>query len=308
MSSLPRPLLARARVQQGLVTVGELDACGVVGRSRSRAVHAGLLVPVHRGVYRIASHEITFEQRCLAAFLAAPDAVISGPSAGRLYGLRKTGTNDVHVLAGRTINLPGVVSHRTNLLGSNDVVDHGRLRILRPARLVCDLAIFLSDDDLESVIEQVLRRRMTSLSVLRSVARSFMACGRNGTSRLARVLDSRPDWIRPPDSDLEVRVLRALRGSGLDVRPQVPVLLDDGSIVHIDVADPSTRFGVEIDHIEWHGGRLDVQYDKIRDRALMRLGWIVPRVTDDDLRHRFAQTIDQVVEIARVAGAKVAAV
>lgn len=299
MQPIPRSLIAQAREQHGLLTLADLAGAGFSERQRRRYVADGQLTKIHRGVFRVASHSDSFEQRCLAACLAAPDGALSGPTAGRLYGLRKCNGNDIHFISRHKLELVGVVAHRTNLLVDGDIQQRGALRLLRPARLACDLARFLDDDDLESVIEQMLDRKLIRLATVRDLARDFIRSGRDGAARLARVLDARPGWRRPVDSDLELLLLRSLHAAGLDLIPQFPVLLDEGRRVYLDLADPTLRFGVEVDHVTWHGGRLDAQRDKARDRSLMRLGWITPRVTDDDIRLRLAATTDQLVAIAR---------
>jgi very-short-patch-repair endonuclease len=297
MFVLPRQLHAAARTQFGLVTVEQLNQAGVQGRHRMAAFYEGQLVPLHDGVYRLASHPASFEQRCLAAVLAAPGACLSGPTAGRLYGFRKVYTNDVHLLARRAIELTGVVAHRSVFLRPSDVTARGQLRILRPARLICDLARFLSDEDLESVIEQALDRSLIDMRLLREIARLFARPGRDGSTRLVRVLDHRADWLRPAESHLEVALSRSLRSRGIELVPQYTVELDDGTVARLDLAVPELRFGVEIDHVTWHGGRLDVQRDKQRDRRLMLLSWTVARVSDDDVTHRLATTTDELVGI-----------
>jgi very-short-patch-repair endonuclease len=298
MKTVPHDLLALARERHGLVTAAELTRFGIVGRPRSQLLSAGFLVPLHRGVYRIASHADSFEQRCLAACLAAPDAAISGPSAGRLWGLRKVHTDDVHLIARRTVKLERVSVHRTGLLGPFDVTERFGIRVLRPIRLLCDLAAHLDEAALESVIEQLLDRRLASIPSVRAAAGRFRARGRPGSLRLGRVLESRPAWLKPADSDLEVRIWRALAERGVRLDRQVPVLLDEGTTVHLDLGDSESRFAVEVDHVTWHGGRLDAQRDKRRDRMLARLGWTVVRVTDEDVGQRFAATVDEVVAIA----------
>lgn len=298
MQPFPRSLLAVARSQHGLIRTDDFRAHGVSQRQRSTALASGAIAVVHRGVYRLSSHEVTFEQRCLAACLAAPDAALSGPTAGRLFGLRKLATTDVHLIARRTIHLDGVVAHRTVLLDALDVQDRGLLRILRPARLACDLAAYVDDDDLESVIEQMLERRLVQLATLRQVARRFVACGREGSARIARVLDGRPTWRRPVGSDIELRLQRALERAGLRVVTQHRLILDSGALIALDLAELDLRFGIEVDHSTWHGGRLEVQRDKRRDREAMRLGWTIARVTDDDVEHRLNSTVDQLTAIA----------
>ncbi len=298
MKPLPRPLLSRARDQRGLLTIEQLSRSSVSSRARSELLTSGMIVPVHRGVYRLASHDSSFEQRCLAACLAAPDAAISGPSAGRLWDLRKMRTDDIHLLAGRRIKLDGVTAHRSDLLAATDVEHRGGLRLLRPHRLACDLAWFLGDEDFESVIEQMLDRRLITVASLRSTVRRFVAPGRPGSDRLARVVDARPAWRKPVDSDLELRVWRALAERGVEMVRQHRVRLDDGAVVFLDLADVESRFAVEVDHVTWHGGRLDAQADKRRDRGMSRLGWLVSRVTDLDLSEHFAATMTELADIA----------
>jgi very-short-patch-repair endonuclease len=297
MADLPRPLLAIARSQRGLLTASDLQSHAVGRRARTDMVASGMLVAVHKGVYRVGSHPTTFEQRCEAALLFAPDAVVSGPTAGRLWGLRKVMTDDVHVLAKRTIHLREISAHTTDLLGDSDITERHGLRVLRPPRLLCDLAWHLDDAALESVFEQMLERGMLSIDAARRAARAFCTRGRPGSVRLARVLDGRPAWLRPVDSDVELRLWRALADAGLPMERQFRVELDSG-IVYLDLAEPALRFGIEVDHVTWHAGRLDVQRDKRRDRELTRHRWTICRVTDADVEDHLHDTVRQLAGIA----------
>ena len=301
-SVVPPEVLAHARAQYGLVTLAQLDAAGVGRRRRSDLRSAHFLESVHRGVYRLGSHDVGFEQSCLAACLALPDAVVSGPSAGRLMGLRRMPTGLVHVMA-RTARtqLADVVMHRTTMLGHIDWMrrDDG-IRLLRPVRLAADLARFLDDHDLESVIEQMIDRGLVSVPALHACGRRLAACGRDGHRRFARVLDARPTWNKPKDSNLEVRLFRALASRGVVLETQVRIDLGGGHWLHLDGADRSRRFGIEVDHVTWHGGRLATQRDKWRDRQLMRIGWLVARVTDEDVDQRLATTVNELCEIYRL--------
>lgn len=295
MKPLARELLALARTQRGVVSAADLERFNVVGRARSTLLHTGQLVALHKGVYRFAVTGDSFEQRCVAACVAAPHAVLSGPTAGRWWGLRRVFTEDVHLISRRGIRLDGVAVHRTDLLAPSDVATRFGLPVLAPLRLLCDLAWHLDDAGLESVFEQLLDRELLTVPSARGAAVRFAARGRPGTVRLFRVLDSRPDWLAPADSDLEVRLWRALADRGVLLERQVPVRLDSGVLIHLDLADPGLRFGIEVDHVTWHGGRLDAQRDKRRDRDVARVGWTVLRVPDDDIRQRLAATAEDLI-------------
>lgn len=298
MRPFPRDLTAMARNQHGLVTAEQLDAHRIVGRARSTALRSATLVTIHRGVYRFATHPVSFEQRCAAALLAVPHAVLSGPTAARFWGLRKVASEDVHVISHATISLEGVHPHKTDLLARGDWVERSGMRVLAPTRLLCDLAWHLDDAALESVFEQMLSRHMLTVSSARAQARRFRRKGRPGSRSLGRMLDGRPEWLRPVDSDLELRLWRALAGRSADFDRQVPLTLDSGTTIRFDLADRVRKFAIEVDHVTWHGGRLETQADKRRDREVGRLGWMVSRVTDEDLDQRWSETIDQLIEIS----------
>lgn len=304
MKPLSRQILASARAQDGIVTAEQLKLGGIVGRERCTALDSGLLVPVHRGIYALGGQSISFRQRCQAALLAAPGSALSGPTAGRFWSLRKVRTDEVHLIARRGFNLDGVAAHRTDLLGPGDIVQQDGCAVLRPSRLLCDLAWHLGEAELESVYEQMLDRGLVSVALARAAARRFVAPGRPGSVRLVRVLDARAAWLRPVDSDYELVLFRALAERGLRLDRQVRIVLDTGVAIHVDLGDPLSRFGIEVDHVTYHGGRLDVQADKRRDREVARLGWTISRVTDDDINNRLMETVDQLIDIASVVGAR----
>lgn len=302
MYSLPPSVLRLLRLQRGIVSLEQLAEHGVSEAQRQRLVRDGVLRVVHRGVYATTAVELSLDALCLAACLAAPELVISGKTAARLMGLRNAFTSDVRgmVLQGHgPTRLDGVVVHRTKELDfARDVTtrDDG-VRLLRPARLGFHLAQSLDDLGFESVIEQMIDRKLCSIPQFFDAGRRLRRAGRDGSARFARVLAKRPAWAKPKDSDDEVRVLRALADRGIVLVPQFRLELPDGTPIHLDGGDARRRFGVEVDHITWHGGRLNSSYDKWRDRQTDRLGWTIPRVTDEDLKLRWASTINDLVEI-----------
>jgi hypothetical protein len=300
MSQLPSAVLDVARRQHGVVTAEQLSSHGVSTYRRRRLLQSGMFVSVHPGVYRLASAAATLEARCAAACLAVPGVVISGPTAARLSNIRHMSGDDVHAMVNRTyLHLDGVVVHRTTELHpTHDVVVRGDgIRVLALPRLVFDLARFVDDDVLETVIEQLLQRKITNIPRLFAAGRRLRRPGRDGTARFRRVLDRRPMWAKPKHSDLEVQLLRALRARGIDLVPQLPLTLPNGQRIRLDGGDPRRRFGVEVDHVTWHGGRVDQQHDKWRDRQCARIGWYVGRVTDEDVDRRLAATVDDLVAI-----------
>lgn len=299
MSTFTPALNLLIRRQHSVVSAEQLEIHGITRQRRRTVFGNGVFDVVHRGVYILASAEHTIEARSVAACLANPRLVICGPTAGRIYRLRKMFGDDVHAMALNACpQLDGVVTHRTNRLSAEDIeVRPDGIRILRAPRLTHNLADHLDDQGFESVIEQLLDRRAVTIPQLFAADRALRQRGRDGAARFARVLSKRPAFAKPKNSDLEVRVLGALARRGILLVPQYEITLPDGSVIHPDGGDPSRRFGVEVDHVTWHGGRARSQYDKWRDRQTSRMGGVIPRVTDEDLRSRFHAMINELVEL-----------
>ena len=302
MPTMSHTLAATVAVRHGIVTHAELSADGVTHHAVRRLVERGMLVAVHKRVYRFATSPDTFESRCAAACAADPFAIVSGVAAARLWEFRHTWRPDVpHLLVGhdRTPVTRGVVLRRSNVINDVDVVERrDGIRVASPPRAWFDCARDVDDGRFERLTEWVLDQHCT-VPTLWDTARRLQARGRPGLARVKRVMEARDDWQKPAGSGLELRVLKALERRGIRLIRQYPLRLVDGTTIHPDGADPSIRWALEIDHVTWHGGRLDAQYDKRRDRAVRLAGWQVERVTDLELADGFTVVIEQLVALHR---------
>lgn len=303
MVPLSTALTALVARRHGIVTRAELLADGVTTDAVRRAVTAGALVPVHRSTYRVATSPDTLESRCAAASLADPHAVVTGPAAASLWHfrhVRRPIVPTVLLAHDRTTVSSSTILRRTNVLESCDVVERDDgIRVASPERTWFDCARDLDDRRFEALTEWVIDHHC-SVPRLWHTLRRLQGKGRTGVGRVRRVLSQRATWQRPAGSGLELRVLTALEAAGLPtlVR-QHPIRLRDGSLVHPDGAVPPVRWAIEVDHVTWHGGRADAQYDKMRDRRLRRIGWTVERVTDQELADDFDGAIAEIVDLYR---------
>lgn len=310
MATISKKLAELVARRHGIVTHDELLADSHTRNSVRRLVRSGLLVVEHQHVYRLATSPDTFEARCAAASAADPSALVSGIAAARLWQCRHVWRCDVpHMLVAhdRTPITRGVVIRRSNVIADEDVVqrDDG-IRVASPPRAWFDCARDLDDQRFERVTEWVLDKH-TTMPTLWRTARRLQARGRPGLARVKRVMAQRADWQKPAGSAIELRVLNTLEARGVVLVRQYPLLLASGATIHPDGADPGFRWAVEIDHVEWHGGRLDAQYDKTRDRQARLIGWQVERVTDQELRENFQVVIDQLVALHRQRAAEILA-
>ena len=301
MAHLSPPLATLVAACQGIVTARQLLADGWSRNAIRYQVESGGLIGVHDGVYRIATSPDTFEARCVAACAADPSVVVTGPAAARLWDFRHVFRPEVPIVLVEHDRSPiakGVVLRRTNVLDRSDWVERNDgVRVASPVRAWIDCARDLDDERFERLTEHVLDR-FASVPTIWSMARRMSARGRPGMARVKRVLSQREPWQKPAGSGLELKVLKALEARGVTglVR-QHPIRLRNGVVVHPDGALPAIRWAVEIDHVEWHGGRFETQDDKGRDRQLRRIHWQVDRITDQEIRERFAASIDELVEL-----------
>lgn len=301
MRQISGPLAAIIANQHGIVDRRSLTNDLLDRSDIARLVSSDRLVVVHRGVYRVATSPDTFESRCVAACLADPTGVITGRAAARLWSFRHVRrTDDPDLLVAHHSNSisRGVRLRRTNVLSVEDAVTRAdSIRVAAPPRAWFDLAAELDDERFEMLTEHVIANHGQVPTLWRTVRR-LETPGRSGLARVRRVLSSRPVWQKPAGSGLELSVLKALEHAGVpEMVRQHRIRLDNGTTIHPDGAIPELRWAIEVDHITWHGGRFDAQYDKSRDRAARRSGWQVERITDAALRADFVREIAAVVEM-----------
>jgi len=189
-----------------------------------RAVRAGRLRPVFRGVYAPGHVALRREGWWMAALLACgPGSALSHRSAATLLGLRPDATWPIEVATtgGRGRKRERVVAHRI-LLREHEAMVRDGLRVTTPARTLVDLAARLDPPlaargDRTRAGPGTLRRRRDPRR-----ARASAAAARHPPAR-------RPDRARAtrrgqPRSHLERLFLSLVRSSGLP-RPEVNSLI-----------------------------------------------------------------------------------
>jgi hypothetical protein len=286
MPSFSAELAQHFRTHCGIAGRQTLLALGLSPSTIKTLLRSGELVRSHEGVYRSAAWPDDLLSQCAAMCAADDRVVVCCGGAAQLWQYRRCTDVGVHLTTtatGRTF-AGQVVVHRCSVMPPGHI--HHRpdgIRVTSPARSVFDLSRHLSPLDLESVIEQGLRRRQFDMPTLYEVGRLLCRPGRGGSELFARVIGSRPAWRRPTDSHPELALLIELRRHGVHLQTQVALRLPNGHTIHPDLGDPNTGFYIEVDDHEWHGGRLAATYDVGRDRQIRLSGARIERVSTDEI-------------------------
>jgi very-short-patch-repair endonuclease len=270
-----------AAKQHGLVSRPQAIATGLTTRQVQARVTAGLLVAVHRGVYRMAGAPPTPSQVLLAAcFAGGEGAVASHRSAAaiwRLRGVERPQCPEITVHGTSSVHVRAVVVHRTSRLRSPDVGMRDGIPATSVPRTLLDLGA-VAPWLVEAAMEDALFRGLTTPGSLRRVLDRVGASGRNGTAVLSALAEARTPGQAPTESPLEDAIVGVLRRHGLPepVR-QHRVRTSGGRTLRLDLAYPDIKLAIEADGRIWHSGRADFARDRARTNVLAGLGWTLLR-------------------------------
>ena len=242
----------------------------------------------------------------MAACLAlGPETVASHRSAAYLLDLDgiDNATVEVSVPANGRSHLNGAVVHRVKSIPR---CDRGLIRgipITNASRTLIDLDAVVKEETLELAVEDVLRRRITSVARLEWRLNDLCSRGRGGCGSLRHLLDQRVG-DGPTENPLETKLTRAIRKSSLP-KPRRQFEVKDGAsvVARVDFAYPHERIAVEADGFRWHTSRPDWERDLQRRNDLQRLDWILIHVTDNGLRRGSGAVVAEIEAALRLRGA-----
>lgn len=264
--------------QYGVVARRQLLALGVTPAMLRSRLGAGVLIPLHRGIYAVGHRRLRREGGLAAILWAGPGAVLSHREAAALHGLRKSDRPRVDVTTthrGRR-GAQGVELHRTTLLGLDDVTEVAGIPVTTVARTLVDLATVVPPEGVATALrelEAAMRRTRTRRGRSHAALERALAERRQRGTQLTR-------------SVLEDRFLRLCEVHGLP-RPRANFHIDG---VEVDACWPARRLVVELDGWARHRDRHAFQRDRTEANELTRAGWRVLRFTHDDVVRRPAPT------------------
>jgi hypothetical protein len=282
--------MTQLRRQRGIVTRGQfLELEGVSRSAVQRATKAGWMIPFTTNTLRIASAPDSFSARCQAVTLEV-DGVgyLSGQTAARIYGLRQMTTARLEVMIphGRRLALPswGMVRRTSWYSATDRNPTRTDLAVAAPLRMLFSLAATFNQYRFERAAEDAWHLELVSPAEARAYLELHRCRGKDGVRRMEIWLERALPRERPSQSGLELDFLDVIERIGLPAPTrQHPLTLIDGEVVHIDIAWPSIRLGIEPGAMWWHGGDEGQRRDQARDVACGEVGWQILRF-DDRLR------------------------
>ncbi|MGH9040233.1 MAG: DUF559 domain-containing protein [Acidimicrobiia bacterium] len=301
MNSLDLAILERAGTQLNIITIAELYELGCTSR-QVEVRRGGLLLPLHRGVYRTAGAGPSFESDVLAACWAV-GGWASGRCAGALFRLRRVtaGQPEIVVTRSHVPKLRGALVRSARGLTLSDVSTIGIIPVTVPARTLLDMA-GAAPHVLEGALNDALLRRITSLVALeRLLARPGMS-RRPGAGALAALVARFRDGRLPTQSELEDDLLALLRRFSLPEPAQQHEVPRPGRpSFWLDLAYPELMVGVEADGDRYHSSPTERARGRRRDASLAVLGWTVLHFGREEITRTPAEVAAQVDAVLRAA-------
>jgi hypothetical protein len=236
---------------------------------RTRALRA-----VRLGVYATFGSVRDWRQDLMAAVLHyGDDAIASHASAARLweYVHRPEDALELTLMAGFTPRQRGL--HRTTILPDEDRAVVSDIPCTSFERTLCDCTTLLSPFQLGRVLDDGLRRGVTSLSKLEQCAARLDSGPGRKLTIIKELLAHRGTAFNPGGSASELHVLQVIRDAGLPEPVQQHPVWANGHRYVVDFAWPHQRVCAEYYGLAVHSGASSVAYDNQRLTDLVGVGW-----------------------------------
>jgi hypothetical protein len=292
--------------QHGVAAVKQLVEFGLSESTIKRARARGVVSMVVPGVVRLVGFAETFESRAMALLLlTSPKTFLSGPTAAALRGLRGMPRSRVE------LTLPELERPRRRPPWAKfvyaswiqpevdfDVWPSG-LRVATPLRMLFGLAGQFNQYRFERAAEDAWHLGLVTPPEAWEYLAQVRRSGRGGVTRFETWLRRTDCQKSPSATGLELDVVDLIRRAGLpEPERQHPLTLRNGITIHIDLAWPDVRLGIEPGHSWWHGGDQRSRADQARIRGCSALGWLIIPYDESAPDHGEA-IVNELVEIYR---------
>jgi very-short-patch-repair endonuclease len=236
-----------------------------------------------------------------AALLAKPNAIAAGRSAAHLHQFPGFSQTRPVIMVGLQVSARSSMAKVIRSQRFDDVTTIRRRGFLvsSEAETVMTLARELSEERLETLVDELLARGSCSVEELATVADA--SDGVPGVPKLRRIASHRlADAYQPPTSELERLLYRILDDPRLPrYERQMPIRYR-GARATVDACISPWRLIVEGDGRRWHTRKADMERDRLRDNEAVAHGYAVLRFTYEVLRDTPESVVDTVLRTGRV--------
>ena len=271
----------RAGIQWGAIGHEQLLRLGLSRSAILRSVKSGRLHERYPGVYTVGHTSLPIEGELVAALLAAgPGAVLSHATAAWWWSLipAPPAVIEVSVPHGRRTRVDGVKIHRRRRF---DTTRHRRFPITTGIQTLLDYASGHSIAEVKRALAQAEYHHQFDVERLRPA----LGRGRPGAATLRQAVALHQPELARTRSWLEAVFLELCQELGL------PTPLTN-ELFHgflIDAMWRDRRLAVELDGLQGHRTRAQLERDHERDLMLRRHGFVVLRYTAHQLKYQRAE-------------------
>ncbi len=287
--SLYDDVAAVAVTQHGCITLDQLRSLGLARGHIRAMVGSGFLRRRALGVFTVVGSPPSWHQAVMTEVLTGgPQALASQRAASALWQLDRFRQGSIDVVSTRwTRRRSGTASrHETADLPGRDRSVADGIPVTSPARTLIDMGRFVGAHRLGNMLDDAVRRDLTSYEEVYERFRELAKSGRNGITTMRRVLAERPCGAPPPGSAFELTVKRLLMRAGLpEPVLQHPVVAGEFRFL-LDLSWPDRMVAVECEGFQFHRTPDQLAWDEFRRNRLALQGWMVlgyawVRVRDD---------------------------
>jgi len=287
-----RALAQVARRQRGLVCRTQLGDLGFSDPQIRRLLRDDWLIRIHHNVFAVGHRHLSDRAHLLAAvFTFNSQAFLSHRTAAAVWGLRAVNVRSIEVTVpgsgGR--RREGLTVHRTDAEPDPaDVRMHVDLRVSSVPRMLVELAGRETPPELERLVTTAVQKRLLRPDAHDGRATIEAALERHARyPGMAKLTAALATYRRTEShkSKLELAFDRIIAQ-----HPEIP---DPQRNINIDVWEvdrfwPEHRLAVELDGRPYHIAVKEMERDRVKDAALLRLGFTPLRFTDFRVEHDVA--------------------
>jgi hypothetical protein len=259
---------------------------GITVMEIRRRVQKGLLIPRHRGVYRVGHAAPSIEADFIAAVKACgKGAVLSGRAGGYLLGLLKGASPRPEVTTPTERRVKGIKTRRCRSLDRRDVIVFRGIPVTSVPRTLVDLAAVLDEEELARACHEAGVRFRTAPRHVEAALRPNSP----GARRLRAVMRGE---VPVTLGEMERVFFEALREAGLPL-PETNRAADGR---RVDCRWPGI-LSVELDSYRFHNSRYSWEQGRRREREARRRGEEFRRYTWTDVTDELDATLAELRQL-----------